>query len=80
MIIVPGYIAAGDITGVTAGVGLSGGGTSETVTLTLDLSELSAVTPTNGDSLSTLDSDGANDQLTTVASLATLFAGDGLTE
>ena len=78
MIIVPGYIAAGDITGVTAGVGLSGGGTSETVTLTLDLSELSAVTPANGDSLSTLDSDGANEQLTTVASLATLFAGDGL--
>jgi hypothetical protein len=78
MIIVPGYIAAGDITGVTAGVGLSGGGDSETVTLTLDLSELSAVTPTNGDSLSTLDSDGANEQLTTVASLATLFAGDGL--
>ncbi len=79
MIIVPGYIAAGDITGVTAGVGLSGGGTSETVTLALDLSELSAVTPTNGDSLSTLDSDGANEQLTTIASLATLFAGDGLT-
>ena len=68
----------GDITGVTAGVGLSGGGSSGTVTVTLDLSELSAVTPADGDSLSTLDSDGANEQLTTVASLATLFSGDGL--
>jgi len=71
--------AAGDITGVTAGTGLSGGGSSGGVTLTLDLSELSAVTPVNGDSLATLDSDGANEQLTTVAALATLFAGTGLT-
>ena len=78
MIIVPGYIAAGDITGVTAGVGLSGGGTSETVTLTLDLSELSTVTPADGDFFSTLDSDGANEQKTTTTALATLFAGDGL--
>ncbi len=69
----------GDITGVTAGVGLSGGGSSGTVTVTLDLSELSDVTPANGDKLATLDSDGANEQLTTVASLATLFSGDGLT-
>ena len=69
----------GDITGVTAGVGLSGGGASGAVTLTLDLSELSDVTPANGDKLATLDSDGANEQLTTVASLATLFAGTGLT-
>jgi hypothetical protein len=69
----------GDITGVTAGVGLSGGGTSGALTLTLDLSELSDVTPANGDKLATLDSDGANEQLTTVASLATLFAGTGLT-
>ena len=68
----------GDIEGVTAGVGISGGGTSGTVTVTLDLSELSAVTPANGDSLSTIDSDGANEQLTTVAALATLFAGVGL--
>ena len=68
----------GDITGVTAGVGLSGGGNTGALTITLDLSELSSVTPASGDSLSTLDSDGANEQLTTVDNLATLFAGDGL--
>ena len=70
---------SGDITGVTAGVGLSGGGSSGGVTLTLDLSELSDVTPANGDKLATLDSDGSTEQLTTIASLATLFAGSGLT-
>ena len=69
----------GDMTGVAAGVGLSGGGTSGDVTLTLDLSELSGVTPANGDSLATLDSDGSTEQLTTIANLATLFAGTGLT-
>ncbi len=69
----------GDITGVTAGVGLSGGGTSGGVTLTLDLSELSAVTPASGDSLATLDSNGSTEQLTTVDALATLFAGSNLT-
>lgn len=35
---------AGDISGVTAGTGLSGGGTSGTVTLNLDLSELTDMT------------------------------------
>ena len=69
----------GDISAVTAGVGLSGGGSSGAVTLTLDLSELSDVTPANGDKLATLDSDGSTEQLTTVAALATLFAGSGLT-
>ena len=69
----------GDITGVTAGVGLSGGGTTGALTLTLDLSELSTVTPADGDFFSTLDSDGANEQKTTTTALATLFAGTGLT-
>ena len=69
----------GDIEGVTAGVGLSGGGSSGSVTVTLDLSELSAVTPANGDSLATIDSDGSTEQLTTIAALATLLAGAGLT-
>ena len=69
----------GDISGVTAGVGLSGGGTGGAVTLTVDFSEFSDVTPANGDKLATLDSDGSTEQLTTIASLATLFAGSGLT-
>ena len=67
------------VTGVTAGVGLGGGGTEGTVTLTLDLSELSTVTPADGDFFSTLDSDGTNEQKTTTTALATLFAGTGLT-
>ena len=61
--------STGDISGVTAGVGLSGGGASGAVTLTLDLSELSTVTPADGDSFSTLDSDGANEQKTTTTAL-----------
>ena len=78
-IFLPGSSKGGDITGVTAGVGLSGGGDSDDVTLTLDLSELSTVTPINGDFFATLDSDGATEQKTSTTALATLFAGDGLT-
>ena len=78
-IFLPGTSKGGDITGVTAGVGLSGGGSSCDLTVTLDLSELSAVVPTSGDWFGTLDSDDANEQLTTTDALATLFAGTGLT-
>ena len=69
----------GDITGVTAGNGLSGGGTSGAVELALDFNELSSVTPTSGDRLATIDSDASTHQLTTLTSLATLLAGSGLT-
>jgi len=68
----------GDITGVTAGVGLSGGGTTGALTLTLDLSELSAITPTATDSFATLDSDGATEQRTTITALSSFQAGSGL--
>ncbi len=78
-IFLPGNSKGGDITGVTAGVGLSGGGDSGDLTVTLDLSELSTVTPINGDFFATLDSDGATEQKTSTTALATLFAGDGLT-
>ena len=77
-VFLPGSSKGGDITGVTAGVGLSGGGDSGDLTVTLDLSELSTVTPINGDFFATLDSDGATEQKTSTTALATLFAGNGL--
>lgn len=68
--------ATGDMTGVDISVGTglditqsnttSGNYTS---TISIDISEFSAVTPASGDSFLTLDSDGATEQLTTVSAL-----------
>ena len=50
----------GDITAVTAGDGLSGGGTSGGVTLALDLNELTGATLADGDSLVFIDANDSN--------------------
>lgn len=70
--------ATGDITGVDISVG-TGLDISQTntasgdysSTITIDISEFSAVTPASGDSFLTLDADGATEQLTTVSALQT---------
>ena len=64
-----------DIVGNMAGAGIA----ASSGQLLIDLSEYSAVTPTNGDSLLTLDSNGTAEQRTTLADLADLYAGAGMT-
>ena len=64
---------------LTAGAGLSGGGTiAASRTFAIDISEFSDVQIASGDKFLVLDSDGANEQLESVDDVATLFAGDGL--
>jgi len=72
--------STGDITGVTAGNGLSGGGTSGGVTLALDLSELTDTAIANGDYIVFTDTTDSNATVKgDLADVATLFAGTGLT-
>ena len=79
MIIVPGYIAAGDITGVTAGDGLSGGGTSETVSLALDLNELTGATvAVASDSIAIIDADDDGSKKESVADFVSGIAGTNI--
>jgi hypothetical protein len=78
MITIPGG-ALGDITGVTAGDGLSGGGDTGALTVTLDLNELTAASVADGDFIPIIDTNDSNaSRKEAVADLATLFSGDGL--
>ena len=62
----------GEITGVTAGNGVSGGGTTGTVTLTLDLSELSTATVATGDYVAIQDVTDDSSKKVTAQSIADL--------
>jgi hypothetical protein len=70
----------GDITGVTAGDGLSGGGTSGGVSLAVDLNELSAaVVAVGSDSIAIIDADDDGSKKESIADLVTAMAGTAAT-
>ena len=53
---------------------------TDTVTISLDISEYSTVSAAVDDKILTLDSDGSTHQLTSISDLASLYAGSGLVE
>jgi len=65
---------SGTLNATVAGVGLS----MSNQVLAVDISEFSAVTVASGDSFLTLDVDGSTEQRTTVSSLGSYFAGNGI--
>jgi len=69
----------GDITGVTAGDGLSGGGTSGGITVALDLNELSAATvDVANDSIAIIDAGDSSSKKEAISDLISAIAGTGL--
>ena len=71
---------AGDIEGVTAGNGLSGGGTSGTVSLALDLNELTAAAvDVSADSIALIDGGDNTSKKESIADLVAAMAGTNLT-
>jgi sorbitol-specific phosphotransferase system component IIA len=75
-----GSTATGDILGVTAGNGLSGGGSSGTVSLALDLNELTAAAVNvANDSIVIIDADDSNSsKKESIADFVSGLAGTGL--
>ena len=71
---------AGDIEGVTAGDGLSGGGTSGTVSLALDLNELTAASiDVANDSFAIIDASDNSSKKEAIADFVSAIAGTNIT-
>jgi len=68
-------VSTGDISGVTAGDGLSGGGTEGTVSLALDVNELSVVTAVAGDYVAIEDVGDGTSKKALISDI-TALAGD----